>query len=198
MSWMKANKAYQVYRDLREWENQHSKLLGSKDAKNSLRWLEDQLIDITSTKPKELDHLKAERHAKTWEIHEQLHKLAEIFQELTAPVEKQIAKRPYNEMRNDKIEFAIRLVEYDLVDKVFGIVGHSSGTFSGVQEGRRLLQSLADKRDFKSPDDTIAFVEEVLDKLNRNHKVEPPAMMELTKLIRKVTAGRISMISLWA
>ena len=180
-----ANTAYQTYRNqLREWENQLSVLQGDRNNKNSLKWLEGQLLDITTTRPRELDILRANRRTKAREIHEQLHKLAEIYRELTTPVQKHISA---NELTHEKyrIEFAIRLVEHDIVDKFFGVVGHSSGTFSGVQEGRGLLQSLADKRDFASADDTIEFVEDILDKLGRNHKIDPPATMELAKQIRK-------------
>jgi ABC-type lipoprotein export system ATPase subunit len=180
----KVSKAYQAYRTkLTEWQADLNELHGNIDTVGSLVWLEQRLLEITESKPAELALLKQERQRKCKEIHQQLEGLASVYQELTYPVQKHIKANPLTREKY-RIEFTIKLVERDVADRLFNIVSHSTGTFSGIQEGRERLQAIADEYDFASTSDAVAFAEEVLDNLEQNYKNTPPTSVDLSRLLR--------------
>lgn len=179
------SKAYQTYRNkLAEWQEHLNDLHGDIHTVDSLIWLEKQLRDITESKPTELELLRQERQKKCKEIHQQLENLATIYQDLTYPVQKHIKDNSLTREKY-KIEFTLELVERDMADLLFSIISHSTGTFSGVQEGQERLQAIAGRYDFGSANDVVDFAEKVLDNLKQNYKNTPPTSVDLSKLLRK-------------
>ena len=181
----KEDREYQVYENrLAEWQDRFTELQGDADKVESLIWLKQQLQDITIEKPKKLKQLEGKRQAKSEEIHQKLKRIASIYQELTERVKVHIQNTPLTNEKY-KIQFDIGLVESDMADQLFGIIGQTTGTFGGVQEGRERLQNMINQCDFDSAEKSVAFAYDILDKLKNNYRNSPPSPIELSKLLKK-------------
>lgn len=180
-----ASQTYQIYKQkLSDWERGLEDLQRGAGNTGSLESLERRWEEIATTQLVKLKSLEQERCEIATSLHQQLRQLASVYQELTLPVQEHIKANP---LTRDKygIEFAISLVEQNVAELLFGLVTQSAGSFSGVQEGRALLTEIVEKYDFSEPDNAIAFVEEVLDKLSKNYKHSPATPFDLQKNLRQ-------------
>jgi ABC-type lipoprotein export system ATPase subunit len=179
---------YQAYRTrLGEWEAAITALKGEQEGSpDSLAGLTQRLEDLQVSKPAALHALEEERRAKCREIHNELGKLAEVYTDLTRPVQQHIASQHLTRDRY-RLAFDVLLAEQNLDDRLFAFVGQSTGTFAGVQPGRDRLREEIAAVDFRSADETVAFAEQLLDQLKRNHKSTPPPPVDIAALLKKGT-----------
>lgn len=169
---------------LSKWQTQLDALYGDSDTVGTLRWLEVQLTNITKNIPLELTRLEQDRQEKAKEIHHQLKYLVSKYQELTQSVQRHIQGEELTREKY-KVEFEIELIEYGMADHLFNIINQSTGTFSGIQEGRERVQEIVSNYNFSSADESFSFAIDILGKLNKNHKNVPPTDVALDKLLKK-------------
>lgn len=182
-----ADAAYQAYLTRRaQWEDQLRSLEGDAEApapesaKGLRRRLEQMRVDV----PQRLAELREQRRALCKEIFEARASLASVYAGLTEPVRTHIASNPLIRERY-QLTFDVVLNESGLADRLFGCVGQSTGTFAGVQLGQDRLRKLIEVANFRTADDALSFAETLLDNLSRNHRHDPPSLIELRALLKK-------------
>ncbi len=180
-----AGQEYQKYlNELNSWQKQLDNLHGNTNTADSLQWLEHQLKIIRVDKPLSLIDLQKDRLAVCEDIFDQIVLLAQVFKDLTQPVHDHIKS---NELAREKyrIDFGIDLVVDKFADKLFGIVSHGTGTFSGVLDGRDKLEQIINRHNFSTAENIIEFIDDVLNNLKQNYKNDPPTPMDLSKLVKR-------------
>jgi ABC-type lipoprotein export system ATPase subunit/predicted nucleic acid-binding Zn-ribbon protein len=181
--------AYQAYKTrFGKWQAEVTELRGEQDGgPESLVGLQKRLKDLLVTKPALLRELEEKRRTKCREIHDALSKLAQVYTDLTRPVQQHIGSQHLTRDRY-RIAFNVLIAEQNLEDQLFTLIGQSAGTYGGVQAGRDRLRDEVSSVDFSSADQTIAFTERLLDQLKRNHRATPPVDMDILGLLKKGAA----------
>ena len=111
-----------------------------------------------------------------------------IYEEVTKPIQLHIAA---DELTREKYRVAFDVVISETgFSRSFSRVSQSSGTFSGLDAGKARLRMLIVDADFNSALGATAFAEKLLDNLKRNHQVDPPAEMEINKLLKKTVEAQ--------
>ncbi len=64
------------------------------------------------------------------------------------------------------------------------MIKQGTGTFAGVEEGKELLDQIVKRYDFHKSDSVVDFAEDVLGKLIRNIRYDPPISIDLSKLLK--------------
>jgi ABC-type lipoprotein export system ATPase subunit len=181
----KAAKAFQEYRTkLIKWENDLQELKGTKDLVGSLKWLEGQLLSITTIKPIEFRNLVKKRAEKCKEIFERILDISNIYSDLTEPVHAHIRGNKLLQERF-RIKFEIRIVEQDLAESLFEVIKHGIGTFSSVLDSPQILQSLILQSDLTTPEGVSDFANALLDRFCRNYRNDPPTDVDIRTLLKK-------------
>ena len=106
-----------------------------------------------------------------------------ILQDLTKSVQAHIKSHDFTRDKY-RIEFDTDLVVSDISEKLFGMIKQGTGTFAGVEEGKELLDQIVKRYDFHKSDSVVDFAEDVLGKLIRNIRYDPPISIDLSKLLK--------------
>jgi hypothetical protein len=120
-----------------------------------------------------------------WLIYSVITELVEIYQELYKPVQEFVES---HKMITDKfgLQFNVALEPDNLADRFFGIVSHNaSGSFCGTEEGEAAYRSLLSAHDFSTPEDTTAFICDLLDHLQRDYRDKDLPEVPLEKQLRR-------------
>ena len=180
-----ASRAYQTYRDLvKERAVKLASLEGSTSDPGSLLGLKEHLNLLREHLPEQLEALRGERRLTARTIHGKIMEHAAVYEELTEPVLTHVRSEPLTRDQYP-LGITIQVVERGVEDLLFALVRQDSGTFRPVEAGRARLRELACSFDFDKADDAVAFAEAVLDRLNRDHKSDPPADVEIDRLLKK-------------
>jgi ABC-type lipoprotein export system ATPase subunit len=183
-----AESAYHAYlARATEWKSSLASMRGegANPTLDSLHGLKVRREELTVVKPAALAAAELERREKSKEIFEVLERLAKVHERIAQPVRDHIAKQP---LTRDlyQLAFDVRISERGLADRLFALVGHTSGTFAGVQQGNQRLRQLVSEADFTSADGAASFADLLLDRLKRDSKT--PQMARLESLLKRGAA----------
>ena len=175
---------YQKYlQDLQDWEQRKEEIIGGADDAGSVRFFEKQLKDFDDL-PKRLEEAKQERESKTREIYEEIEQLVSTYQSLYSPVQKFIEEHDLKTKFNFRFEAAVTC--QDLADMLFADINQARrGSFSGMDEGRKLLNKLIATADFSSADGALAFAEVLLDHLTHDQRGATSTPVPLVEQLKK-------------
>jgi ABC-type lipoprotein export system ATPase subunit len=164
------NAAYQrSLEQMEAWEAQRAEIVGSDTSPNSLADLQAKIAALT-TLPERLKEQTDARDTKTGEIFDQLNLLVSAYSDLYEPVQSFITKHSLaKELFH--LDFTATIVSGGL-DKVFldKINQGRRGSFSGQDEGRRVLQQLQSTADVSSKAGTLSFTKDLLDRCNADFR----------------------------
>jgi len=178
------NREYQKYvTSIEEWNKRRKNIDGDKSTVGSLKYYEEKLENLQDI-PLRLNELKKQRVNKTKEIYAKIMDLAESYRELYSPVQRFIESHHLAKNRF-QLKFEVNIVNIGFQDRFFDIVSQgASGTFYGVEEGRKKLQNIINSYDFKNEEGLIGFLNEVMNSLFFNKK-DNNAPIDIQKLLRK-------------
>lgn len=182
------NREYQKYiTSIEEWNKKRKAIEGDKSTVGSLKYYEEKFKNLQDI-PQRLDELKKQRVSKTKEIYSKIIDLTESYRELYAPVQRFIESHPLikKKLKNKfQFKFEVNIVNIGLQEKFFEIISNgATGTYYGVEEGRRKLQNIINSYDFKEEAGLIQFLNEVMDSLLFN-KRDNNSPVDVQKLLRK-------------
>jgi ABC-type lipoprotein export system ATPase subunit len=164
------NKNYQGYiTELEAWEKKKNDIIGNENIQNTIKFYEKQLENLAAI-PGKLGEARTLRLTKSKEIHEVIRHLADSYRELYAPVHNFIEKRP---LAKDKFQlnFEVDIVDTGFKEGFFDIVSQrASGTFCGIEEGHKILNSILLKHDFNTSAGIEAFLVEITDSLENDKR----------------------------
>jgi len=179
------NRRYQVYLTERTaWEQRLAALTGDETTPGTAAFLRRQILDVDEALPKELLSLESRREATTLEIYDAVSQQAGIYRLYYGRIQEAFTERP--EHAKVGLQFNVAVAADNFAERFFGMVTQSvSGTFCGVDEGRRQLNSILERHPLTSQHGVIAFVFEILRALLFDLRYEPPTPSDITRQLRK-------------
>ncbi len=179
-----AGRREQYLRDLENWHQELSSLLGNSDVPDSLLGARKALEDLQRL-PEALEKLKETRLEKTNEIHVLLHQQAKIYSDLYEPLETYINSQPIPS--EYKLSICTSLVDTCFADEFLEqlINRHAAGSFCGVSESLHEVSTLLDVTDFDSPDAIRYFVNEIDNRLHADYRIQNHPCTEVRTQIRE-------------
>jgi ABC-type lipoprotein export system ATPase subunit len=164
------NKRYQGYLTaLGAWEDQKQAIIGSEVALGTIKFYEKQLSDLDAL-PKQLLQFKSDRLAKAKGLHAVICQLAEMYRDLYAPVNQFIESRP---LAKEKflLNFEVGVVDTGFENSLFEFISQGvTGTFCGVEDGRKRLRDILLKQDFDTEKGIETFLTEIMDALEKDKR----------------------------
>ncbi len=175
--YLKAKDAWQVALD---------EIEGSTDSPSveSIAGLGERLRHLTESVPSTIRQLENKRRELCRDIHRAIGQLTAVYADLTRPVQQHIADEPLVRDRYP-LSFEVAICQLGLPDKLFTYITRNAGTFSGGEKGIERLTSFIDDADFLSPDGAATFADNLLDRVRRNHKSDPPIAVDWPTALRK-------------
>ena len=134
----KDQKQYQDYvKGLKRWEKQLSKILGSNETVDSLRYSEKQLSEIENSFPEQLEIFRAKRLDSSIELFNKKHEIKSIYDNVKANIDEQLNTTNVTDLSiassfSPDSEFEETLLGNILQNKI--------GSFYGSEDGRKLLR----------------------------------------------------------
>jgi ABC-type lipoprotein export system ATPase subunit len=178
------NKKYQEYMvALKVWEQQSKTIIGDETSIGSVKYYEKQLQALKVI-PERLGEVRISRLNKAKEIHAVIMQLAKAYEELYASVHQFIEMRPLAKEKFN-LNFEVSITDSGFENNFFEIVSRGvTGTFSGVEEGSKMLRGILKRIDFNTEPDIEAFLSEIIDSLEKDkrHGSNP---IKVTDQIRK-------------
>lgn len=159
------NKQYITYSmELQQWEEKRAEIIGDMNSVGSVEYYRQSIKELDEL-PIILEAAYSSRNDKSLEIFTQISKLANDYRELYRSVEEFVGTHP---LAKDKLQlnFEVSIINTEFEGRFLDQINHSaSGSFSGLREGRELLQSMLEKYNFNEGTHIIAFLTEVANHL---------------------------------
>ena len=164
------NKRYQAYlAALKVWEGQKEAIIGTEVTPGTIRYYEKQLIDLEGL-PAVISNAKSSRLAKAKEIHTVIRQLADTYRGLYAPVNQFIESSPLAKEKF-QLNFEVGVVDTGFEQSLFEYISQGvSGTFCGVEDGRKKLRQILAKQDFNTEHGIEVFLTEIMDTLENDRR----------------------------
>src|SRR2546428_11690377 len=85
-----------------------------------------------------------------------------------------------------QLKFQVGIVDAGLKYNFLPYINHKvSGSFCGVEEGERMLKSVQERWDFNKEEDTLKFLDEVIDYLTHDKRLKTSPDMKVSDQLRK-------------
>ena len=152
-----------------EWERVAAELRGSVNLPGSIVFYEGQVEDL-NTLPERLRDAYRRRIAKSQEIYREIGRLASEYRVLYEPVQRFIDEHAIAKDRLN-LRFEVSIGADAFRDGFLDVLNQRViGSFSGVDEGTRVVADLVAKYRFDREEDVEAFTEDVLAHLRADHR----------------------------
>lgn len=164
---------------LAEWERRKAALVGDGKTPDSEQWLIAEIAEL-AVLPAQRDILGQSRSAKVREIHQQLGQIVSEYRTLYHPVQR-FVDSPENVDMALPLEFNVRIAEDSFQESFLTRINRQTrGSFAGIEESEKLVNTLLQETDFDNEDATIAFVEKVDDMLHFDRRETATVLGELS------------------
>jgi ABC-type lipoprotein export system ATPase subunit len=164
------NKRYQAYLTaLGAWEGQKEAIIGSEGTLGTIKFYEKQLSDLDAL-PGQLLQSKSNRLAKAKGLHAVICQLAGMYRDLYAPVNQFIESRPLAKEKF-QLNFEVGVVDTGFEKSLFEFISQGvTGTFCGVEDGRKRLKDILLKQNFDTEQGIETFLTEIMDALENDKR----------------------------
>ena len=158
---------YQTYlKSLEDWNAKLADLIGSSDAPETLKGLEERISQIDGL-PARLQQHRARRREIAGEIFDILEAQRRAREELFKPVQDLIQS---NDLIRDDYKLQFRATLGGSVNafatNLFTLIKQNVGEFRGEDDSFNTVRKLAETLDFNKREDAIAFAEQLHDKIS--------------------------------
>lgn len=176
---------YQEYLEkVKAWQGGLARIEGSAAIPDSIKGLETQ-IEALADLPSQLDALTERRTALCGEILESKTQLVDEYKRLHAPVQDFIERHPLSR-EEGALQFRAAIAVEGCIEGLLTMLHQGrTGSFYGEDEGRERLRHLLEVADFGSAENTLTFIESVLDHLTHDRREEGDHPVEIGKQLRK-------------
>lgn len=165
----KPQKEYQEYLEkMNDWELKRKTLVGSEIKVDSLKFFKAELEYIDNRLNADLIQLKSERNDNIQNLYLYLVKKKKILDDIYAPIEQKLA----NILKeiDDKVVFKSTIhIDNNFTQMMLGYINQRvQSKFKGKSTGIEYVDSLIRKYNFDSCDDTISFINDILDAVSED------------------------------
>lgn len=179
------NVHYQNYlQQLETWNQQRSRILGDENQPESINYVQKQIGELAGL-PARIDKLKEERVQRVRAIYRELQELVSTYKSLYSPVQRFIEEHTLSAGRFS-FEFEASVAYSGLEDDLFSLLNQGRrGSFSGTDEGRRVLKNLAAHVDFNTEDGALGFCNILLDHLTHDKREATSPEVSISDQLKK-------------
>lgn len=176
---------YQHYlTELKEWEEQRAEIVGTAEAKDTLKQYEHEFA-VCEAAGTAIPAVLAEVIAISREVYSDIVALAAVFSELYAPVQNFIEKHPLARSQF-QMSFETKIVERRFVDDFLSkIAQNRRGTFNGSVEGRERLNAMLRETDFNSADSATEFLDKMWKSLHFDQRNDEKPSAQVSDQLAK-------------
>ena len=181
------NRRYQQYLEaVKVWERKKSELEGAADKPETLAYFDAQLEYLKNTLPGEISALQTERAAVARTIHGDIASIRDVYTELFSSVQKLIEDSVIIR-EGFKLTFESSIIDHTFQSDFFEkyINQGIAGSFYSKDKGAVRLEEIRADYDFNKVDDSIAFVERILENLSQDRRTAANSRTNLTDQLRK-------------
>jgi len=186
-----AEQTYSRYlRQLEDWKDLETALLGSVDTVGSLLYLERQFLDARTVLPQRLERERISRREKAVEIFSEVQRLVAIHRELYQPVQDFIASHDLTKERYN-LHFQVQIVQHGFADRFLSMINQGMrGAYHGTEEGRIAVDNLLACHALNDESDLLAFLDEVMHSLQFDPATANQSM-SVKRQLKKSTAPQL-------
>lgn len=173
------NRAYQAYlKDLAEWQEKRTKLVGSAVEPESLTGLETAHASLDML-PARIAELKSKQNKLAIEIHGEKLAQALVYRNLYESVQQFIDSHALAKDKL-KLEFRAELSNEDFAVRLLGLLAQNRrGSFMGLDEGRAKAEAFIQVANWEDPHSVDNFLESVDQALHSDQRENPPTPVQL-------------------
>jgi len=167
------NNAYQRYlQALAGWKERREEITGNADTPETVEYFKRKVAEL-DTIPEQLKAAERSRGEKVEEIYNQISAVVENYKRLYQPVQEFISSHPLASEKF-RLDFNASIVASDLESTFLGKINRGrKGSFNGIGEGNTALSRLVATADFQSAAGANNFAQELLNRLEYDHRVSP-------------------------
>lgn len=161
------NKQYQRYNEeLRLWQERAQAIDGDAEKPDTVKWYEAQFAYIAKILPSDIALLQQQRRSIAQEIHKCVAAIRDVYKDLFGAVQDLISSSVIIK-EGFKLTFESSIVERTFQMEFFEryVSQGNVGSFYNKEKGAAALEELRADFDFNSADETMAFVEKVIEYL---------------------------------
>ena len=181
------NKQYQRYNEsLRIWQERTQAIEGDAEKPDTVKWYEAQLSYIAKTLPGDIALLQEQRRSIAQEIHKCVAAIRDVYKELFGAVQDLIGGSVMIK-EGFKLTFQSSIVERTFQTEFFGryISQGNVGSFYNKERGLAALEEVRADFDFNNADETVAFVEKVIEYLQTDMRNPQKPRTGIASQLRK-------------
>jgi hypothetical protein len=169
-----------LYREqLADWEKRKAALVGDIGAPNTEQWLVAEIAGLDAL-PARRNELRQNRAAQVREIHQQLGRIVAEYRLLYQPVQSFVDATENVDMALP-LAFNVPIAEDSFQESFLSRINRQTrGSFAGIEESARLVNTLLQEADFDNADATVAFVDKVDDMLHFDRRDAATILSELS------------------
>ncbi len=159
---------YQMYlAAVKRWEEQERAIIGDSETTGSLKALTAHIATLASVAA-EVEAIHKEQLEAAQRIFAEKVKLAEVYRELYAPVQRFISEHRLARDRF-KLEFEVSIAEVGFSEKFLASINQSKvGSFYGNDEGREVLKSVVSRANFGTGEGVQSFLSAIREHLSKD------------------------------
>lgn len=178
-------KAIEAYKSaLEHWSTRKAMLVGSAETPDSIEFYRAVLNRILGG-PAELQSVRQERLALTRSIYSELSKLADTYRSVYKPLHEFTESHPLI-AKGLGLNMQVSVRERGFAENFFARWNRAaSGSFSGAEEGGRVMKSLLARHDFSNEEDLLAFLAELEALISRDHRSPAQPATRVAAQLRK-------------
>lgn len=181
------NKQYQRYNEaLRRWQERTQAIEGDAEKPDTAKWYEAQLSYIKKNLPGDIALLQEQRRGIAQEIHKCVGAIRDVYKELFGAVQDLIGSSVIIK-EGFKLTFESSIVERTFQTEFFEryISQGNAGSFYNKEKGAAALEDLRSEFDFNKADESIAFVEKVIEYLQTDMRNPQKPKTGIASQLRK-------------
>ena len=159
----------QFLREMEAWDQISRDLKGSVEKPGSIAHYEHLVAGLLDL-PTLLDQAHGRRLAKAQEIYREIRKLASEYRRLYEPVQRFIDEHPIAKDRLN-LKFEVSISAEPFKDSFLDLINQRViGSFSGADEGRRMVDDLLARHRFDDEADVEGFTKDIMSHLETDHR----------------------------
>jgi ABC-type lipoprotein export system ATPase subunit len=154
---------YQLYlAELVRWQARRNEIVGSPSEPETIEFLKARIENAELILPTRLADFKEQRIQRVRDIHLQLTKIREVYEELYKPVQEMAATSVFTQ-ESIQLHFDAFLspssFEVNFLDFIHR---NKRGNFYGEKESAKLVEDILSRHDFNSNDGAVGFLDELV------------------------------------
>ncbi|MDT3417006.1 ABC-type lipoprotein export system ATPase subunit/uncharacterized small protein (DUF1192 family) [Brevibacillus aydinogluensis] len=176
---------HQYLNDLDMWNEKRKNIIGDIDVPGSLKFLEAKLEEIKKI-PETLNHLQHKRNEAVKEIYKKIQDEVVLYQKLYGPIQEIIQTNPIlKESLKLRFEVSVTISNSFQDNLLKRINRRAKGSFNGITEGDLMLRNLIDRFDYNTEEGVLGFINELINHLQFDKRLEQPTKMEIEEQLRQ-------------